>query len=103
LAAPAPPATFGSIYATLQHFVTAEGNYRQALTGEFPKHWGWHTGEQPSLEALAERNRDNAAFWETLLADRLDADEQIRHRAGGVQYETRFGVILAQALNHGSL
>lgn len=93
----------GSIYATLQHFVVAEGNYRQSITGEFPRHWGWFAGERPSLEELEDRTRDSANFWEDLFAKGVTPDVKIHYRgSNGSSYESNLGVLIAQTLNHGN-
>jgi uncharacterized damage-inducible protein DinB len=95
--------TLGSIYATLQHFVTADGNYRQIITGEFPRHWGWHRDERPVLEELEQRLQDSAAFREEMLASSRNPNELFEHRGpDGSEWQTTLGIVIAQALNHGN-
>lgn len=94
--------TFGTIIETLRHFVTAEGYYRFLVSGEWPN-WEWTPDEQPGLEVLEERAKDNAAFWEEFLAGGVDPETTITNQGrGDEEHETKLGVILAQVLNHGN-
>lgn len=96
--------TFGSIKDTLRHLVNSQGNYWFLVSGEWIFHkWGWFEGENPSLDVLEERTKDSEAFWEEFLARGVDSDDTIHHRGPErTEYETKLGVVLAQALNHGN-
>lgn len=98
LAATAPGA-FGSLLATLQHTVTAEGVYRAVLTGAFPA-WDWSPDESPGLDVLKQRAEDNSRFWEAFLEKPFDPDRTCRQRRPEGIREASAGVVLAQVIEH---
>lgn len=95
--------TYGSILATLQHILGAEGRYRARLEGA-ETGWPRRPEETTDLGELAAMADDLRAFWEGLAAGPFDPDRTIEVRAGGGgrSFDVRAGVLVAQALNHGN-
>ena len=70
--------TYGSILATFQHIIGAEGRYRYRLSGEEPE-WRRKPEEVEDLDELGRMHEDNARFWEDLASGEFDAE----HFVGG--------------------
>jgi len=98
LAATAPGA-YGSLLATLQHIVTAEGIFRAVLTGAFPD-WDWRPDESPGLGVLELRATDNARFWEGFVEQPFDPDRTCVQLGPQGNREASAGVVLAQVVEH---
>jgi uncharacterized damage-inducible protein DinB len=99
LAATAPGA-YGSLLATLQHTVVAEGVFRAVLTGAFPT-WDWTPDESPGLDVLELRAADNARFWEAFIEEPFDPDRPcIQQGPQGRGREASAGVVVAQVIEH---
>jgi uncharacterized damage-inducible protein DinB len=95
--------TYGSIIATLQHLVGAEGRYRSRLAGAKP-HWPADPDETEDIEQLAAMAEDTARFWEELVATDFDPERVVSwvSSVSGLYTEVQAGVLVAQALNHGN-
>ncbi len=95
----APARGFGSILATLDHFVRSDAAYVATLTGDRP---AWIRGEGPAtdLDVLAARVDDTAARWERLLSEPFDAERELLLDAG--TYTCRASLLVVQALHHGA-
>jgi uncharacterized damage-inducible protein DinB len=95
--------TYGSILATLQHLVGAEGRYRARLAGE-PSPWPVKPEETDDLAQLGDMAEDVAAFWEELATVGFDPERTVtwRYEDADATGEARAGVLVAQALNHGN-
>lgn len=95
--------TYGSILATLQHIVGAEGRYRQRLAGAGPG-WARAPEETDDLEELARMAGEMGRFWEGLATGDFDPDRVVTwlSQVSGAHTEARAGVLVAQALNHGN-
>jgi len=97
------PGTFGSVPATLQHIVAAEGFYRFLLAGRWPA-WRWPPDQPPDLDALEAAAQDCAAFWEEFhgLPYHPDRRVEVREPRDRQIHDVALGIILAQVLDHGS-
>jgi len=95
--------TYGSILATLQHVIGAEGRYRSRLTGARPD-WPTEPEETDDLEELERMADQMARFWEELAIGGFDPDRVASWVSpmSGAFTEVRAGVLVAQALNHGN-
>ena len=92
------PDTYGSILATLRHFVAADEDYYTVLTGEQPAEWFLaETWDDVSLNDFVETTRRRGPGWE---ATAEDADIQRRPAVfpDGVVWPG--AVLIAQALHH---
>lgn len=97
------PGTFGSVLATLQHIVAAEGFYQFLLAGRWPA-WRWPPDQPPAPEGLASVAEACETFWEEFLAQPYDPGQRVLvpdPRDGRVHDVAR-GVILTQVLDHGT-
>jgi uncharacterized damage-inducible protein DinB len=94
--------SFGSILATLKHMLGAEASYQFVFSGKFPA-WNWRDEEAQPLEEIAPWVDDLAAFWEELLSKPFDA-EVLLHQdfQTGESRDVRAGIVVAQALHHGT-
>lgn len=95
------PATgsFGGILATFNHLVRAEGGYLLRLAGSAPA-WAVAREESADLARLEARIEETERLWERFLSEPLDAERVIILDEG--TYEAHAGVIVTQALHHGS-
>jgi uncharacterized damage-inducible protein DinB len=97
------PGTFGSVLATLQHIVAAEGFYQFLLTGQWPA-WRWPADQLPDVEALERAAQDGGAFWETFVTRPHDSEHIVvvpDPREDKI-HDVALGVILIQVLDHGT-
>jgi len=93
---------YGSIIDTLRHIVSSDASYLVRLTAVEPS-WDRRAAERPDLDTLAERTEELAARWERFLAEPVDAERVLVIRwPDGTDYTVPAGVVLAQALHHGS-
>lgn len=93
---------YGSIIATLWHIVASEASYCSRLSGQQPD-WDRRAEEPPSLDGLMARAEEMAARWEALLSTPFDAERTFVYDwEDGTQRDVPAGVVLAQALHHGS-
>jgi uncharacterized damage-inducible protein DinB len=93
--------SYGSVQATLQHMLGAEAVYSSMFLGAFPA-WEWREGA--ALETMASWAEDLATRWDDILSRPLDAEGLLsRPTTSGSTRQARAGVVLAQALHHGSL
>jgi uncharacterized damage-inducible protein DinB len=96
----AVPGTYGSIIDTLRHLVRADRGYLVALTG----------GEVPILDqddmdlaALRVAMEADGSAWVSLLAQDPDPDTiVVRRRRDGSESHVPSGILLAQAVHHGT-
>lgn len=93
------PGTFGSVHATLQHTVSAEHGYLDALTGEEPPGGMLSRDTLVPLEDLLARARSNAERIERYLASGPDQERRIKRPSGAVAVAA---IIAAQFVHHGS-
>jgi uncharacterized damage-inducible protein DinB len=95
--------TYGSIIATLQHVIGAEGRYRSRLTGARPD-WPREPEETEDLEELGTMAHQMARFWEEFAASDFDPDGVVSwvSPVSGAYTEVPAGVLVAQTLNHGN-
>ncbi len=94
------PGTFGDVYATLIHIVSAEEGYLIRLTGGTPD--GRRDGEPlPDLAELRERAR---RCGEGLIevAEQIRNDKILRGTWRGQPYAIPTSTFLIQAINHGT-
>jgi uncharacterized damage-inducible protein DinB len=91
--------SFGSIAATFNHIILADARYLWRLSGSAPE-WAMADTDAASLDDFDARASESAQNWERFLADPIDTERLIILDEG--RYETYPGVLLAQALHHGS-
>lgn len=91
--------SFGGILATFNHLVLADGGYLRRLAGSAPA-WVVDRDESADLDQLEARVEEMERLWERFLSEPLDSERLIILDEGA--YETHAGVIVAQALHHGS-
>lgn len=90
---------FGSILATFNHIVVADAGYFSSLTGRAPA-WARDRDKRADLVQLEARAAETGRLWEQFLSEPLDAERVVVLDQGA--YEAHAGVIVAQALHHGS-
>jgi uncharacterized damage-inducible protein DinB len=97
------PGSFGSVLATLQHIIAAEGFYQFILTGQWPA-WRWPADQPPDLAALERAAQACAAFWEEFLGRPYDPERRLvfPDPRDPEVHNVALGVILAQVLDHGT-
>jgi uncharacterized damage-inducible protein DinB len=94
--------TFGSINATLWHYISSEAGYYARLSGDEPD-WDRRAEQAPSIRDLIRCNDDLESRWMRLLATPFDSERL--HVVKWIRDEVRdvpAGVILTQAIHHGS-
>ena len=91
--------SFGDILATFNHIILADGGYLWRLAGSAPA-WVVDRDESVDLDELMARVEETGSLWEQFLSKPVDA-ERLMILAQGA-YEARAGVIVTQALHHGS-
>ncbi len=95
--------TYGTILATLQHLVGAEGRYLARLAG---REFGWSRNpeETTDLEELSGMAEDTAQLWEEFVAEEFDPERLVSWVSpdSGAHNEARAGILVAQTLNHGN-
>ena len=91
--------SFGSILATFNHLILSDAGYVRRFANSVPAWWVMRD-ESADLDQLAMRVDETAQLWEQVLAAPLDAEQLIILNDGA--YEAHAGVIIAQALHHGS-
>jgi uncharacterized damage-inducible protein DinB len=97
------PGSFGSILATLQHVVAAEGFYQSLVTGHWPA-WRWPADQPADLDTLERAARESAAFWEHFVTRPHDPARLVvvpDPREDKI-HDVALGVILTQVLDHGT-
>jgi uncharacterized damage-inducible protein DinB len=92
-----PVAVCGSLLATLNHLVLADGGYVASLGGGRAS-WAKDGGETEDLRELARRVDESLGRWERLMADPLDGERLVYLDQG--TYETHASVVIVQALHH---
>jgi uncharacterized damage-inducible protein DinB len=94
---------YGSILATLQHVIGAEGRYRLRLSGQQPQ-WPLAPEEVDDLAELTRMAEDNAAYWDELATGDFDGDRVCSwvSTVSGAHSEAAAGMLVAQVLNHGN-
>lgn len=95
--------TFGSIIDTLWHLIAAESGYAARLTGEMPS-FDADADEPPSVEQMEADIDELAGRWERFLSKPFDAERvfHITWDTPDETYDVPAGVVLAQALHHGT-
>jgi uncharacterized damage-inducible protein DinB len=97
-----PP--IGSILATLNHLIRADGYYLPEAKIERPS-WARVADEESvyvaDLDVLELRAGESAGLWERYLADPLDPAQLVRLDQG--TYECPVVIPVIQALHHGSV
>jgi uncharacterized damage-inducible protein DinB len=93
---------YGDPVTTLWHIVRSEASYYSRLSDQEPD-WDWRAKMPPNLDELAARAADMAARWEAFLAVPFDAKRTLVYNAeDGARVDIPSGVVLAQAIHHGS-
>lgn len=96
------PGTFGSIIDTFWHIISSEASYCRRLSGEAPS-WDYRASEPPSLAELTARADEMAARWDRFLEAPFDAERTfLIPWDDGIPRDVPAGVILTQALHHGT-
>ena len=68
--------TYGSVLATLQHIIGAEGRYRMRLADTAPD-WPRQPEDSEDLDELVRMADDMARFWDELAAGDFDPERVI--------------------------
>jgi uncharacterized damage-inducible protein DinB len=93
---------YGSIIQTFRHYIRSESGYFRRLTG-FEAEWLRKENDQPDIAELACRNDEMEQRWLTYLETPFDADQvHMMWDDRGYNRNVPAGVILAQAIHHGS-
>ncbi len=93
---------FGTIDATLNHYINSEGGYQARLMGSQPS-WNIRDYTRVSVAELSKRVDELEARWEEFLSEPFDAERIFIY--DWINDEKRAvpaGVVLAQAIHHGS-
>ena len=91
---------YGSIIATLRHYVSSEAGYQARLTGEEPC-WERQSDVSPDLDTLSERVNELDERWERFLEQPFDAERTfVITWHDGIDRDVPAGVVLMQALQH---
>jgi uncharacterized damage-inducible protein DinB len=93
------PSNFGSILATLNHFIMSDAGYLRSLSGNAPT-WLIDRDESADFDQLKKRVEETEQNWERFLTEPLDAERVLILDQG--TYEAHAGVLIAQALHHGN-
>lgn len=94
------PGTYGTIIATLRHYLDSEMSYLFRASGLWPER-PWPAGEAAGLDLLGERAALLAATWERYLAGEVDSERLGEGRGDdGAIFAIRGGVFITQALHH---
>jgi uncharacterized damage-inducible protein DinB len=90
--------SYGDILATFNHLIFADAGYLRRLSG---RGQDWLDGDDSTdLTQLEEWVNETQQLWEQYLSEPVDAEKVYQVDDGA--YEVRAGVIVAQALHHGS-
>lgn len=92
--------TYGSIRSTLTHYLSGEERYIQRITGvavDDPM----SNDAFPGFEKLKERARRNGERLKE-IAGEVSADKDLKLPWGGKQAQVPAGVVIVQAINHGT-
>ena len=95
--------TYGGIVATFNHLIRSDARYAARLIGARPV-WADPQSDQEypvGMGELAPRVDEADRLWQQVLAEPLDADRVLVVDKG--ENSVRAGVIVAQALHHGSV
>jgi uncharacterized damage-inducible protein DinB len=96
------PGVYGSIIATFRHIIRSESGYYRRLTGDEPE-WLRIENDAPDIAELIRRNDEMAGRWERFLEQPFDAEHTFQiHWHDDTQRDVPAGVVLAQAIHHGS-
>lgn len=92
--------SFGTILETFNHFINSDARYQGHLSGNYPE---WSTNRQigADFDELMAHAEENEQLWEELLSQPIDAKRELILDNG--TYRTHVGVVIAQALHHGTL
>lgn len=94
--------TYGPIIVTLRHSIDSEMSYLYRILDR-EQDYPWQRGEAVGLAVLAERIALLAETWEQLLTTDVDLERRITLRGNDPKvYTTPAGVVLTQAMHHGS-
>jgi uncharacterized damage-inducible protein DinB len=93
---------YGSIIDTLWHIVASEAGYYFRLADQQPA-WDRRARQPPSLDELTARAEEMAVRWEEFLTKPFDAERLLVYQwEDGTHRNVPAGVVLAQAIHHGS-
>src|SRR5947209_16816985 len=93
------PGTYGTILATLRHYIDCEMEFLYQLLGResaFP----WPFGEPVGLDVLITRAAQLATPWEDFLAGEVDGERPLAGDTGNLTIPA--GIVIAVVLYHGS-
>ena len=93
---------YGTILATFQHMIGADGRYVSRLVGE-PFPWPVRPEDTEHLGDLERMAGDAARAWDDVASGDFDPERLVSWIGpDGERYEARAGILVAQALNHGN-
>jgi uncharacterized damage-inducible protein DinB len=93
---------YGNPIATLWHIISSEAGYYFRLSDMAPD-WDRRAAEPPEMDELMRRAEDMAARWDAFLTTPFDAERLLVYEwEDGTRKNVPAGVVLAQAIHHGS-
>ena len=96
------PGAYGSVLSTLRHVLGAEAMYRSILSGILPQ-WDWRGEELPAVAEMEGWAKEMAAYWQELLTQPIDPQKGLVWKLrDGTERNTRAGIVLSQAIHHGT-
>jgi uncharacterized damage-inducible protein DinB len=92
--------TYGSIIATLRHYLSSEASYQARLMGEEPS-WDRRADDQPDIPTLMARHDELVERWERFLSQPFDVERSfVIPWIDGGERDVPAGVVLTQAVIH---
>ncbi len=96
------PGIYGNPVDTLRHIIAGEAGYYFRLADRRPS-WDWRADAAPDFDTLTARAEEMAARWEEFLTTPFDAERLLSYEwEDGTRMNVPAGVVLAQALHHGT-
>lgn len=95
------PGGYGSIIETFRHIIYSEVSYLRRLTFSIDE-IDFSNAEAASLREVRDHHELVASTWERLLASDYDQTTVAEARGDGQIFHVTHGVILTQAIHHGS-
>jgi uncharacterized damage-inducible protein DinB len=92
--------SFGNILQTFNHLIICEARYQHFISGSSPA-WGPAAQESNDFDQLFHRADDVERYWEELFSQGIDTEKILWLENG--TYRTYVGLVIAQAIHHGTL
>lgn len=92
--------SFGNILETFNHLIFCEARYQRFISGSCPT-WGPTEQDSSDFDQLFARADDVERYWEELFSQGIDTEKVLWLEKG--TYRTYVGLVIAQAIHHGTL